>query len=248
MKSFFLALQFLTIIPIKFKNIQQKQMARAMIYFPLAGLILGIILAGENYFLLLLGFPRLATNIILVVSLIALTGGMHLDGLADTVDAFCSGKSKDEALAIMREPRIGTMGALSLISVILLKIGLLYSLGGSLKITALLLMCVFSRWSTVWAMFLSGYAREEGKAKAFIQGMNLKIFLLSLLITAALAAAIWRIEGLITLLIIAGCVYSGVKFTQEKIGGITGDTLGATVELTELLSIIILAPFSNLIG
>jgi adenosylcobinamide-GDP ribazoletransferase len=239
MSSFLLAFQFLTVIPLKVKNVDEKKLARAVVYFPLVGLFIGSVLLGINYIASVLNFPSFTSSVILVVALIAITGGMHLDGLTDTADAFLSGKSKDEMLEIMRDPHIGVMGVVSIISVILLKIGLLASLGGQLKITALLLMCLLSRWSVVLAMFLFPYARREGKAKIFIQGMSRRIFILSLIAVLLFSFAVWQIKGLIALLMAAGFVYLFGKLSERKIGGITGDTLGATIELTEVITLLI---------
>jgi len=237
MVRFLLALQFLTIVPLKIKEASEKSVAGAMIYFPLVGLLLGLVLSGINTLLLFLNLSPLSVNIILVVALTVVTGGIHLDGLSDTSDAFLSGKSRDEMLAIMRDPHIGVMGAISIISIILLKVGLLGAVAAPLKTTALLLICVLSRWSSVLAMFLFPYARKDGKAKVFIQGMNLKIFVFSLIMVLVFAFAIWRLKGLLTLLIVAGCAYLGGKFAVRKIGGITGDTLGAAIELTEIVTL-----------
>ena len=237
MSGFLLALQFLTIVPLKIKEVSEKKIAGAMIYFPFVGLLLGMALSGINTLLLILNLSPLAVNIILAVILTCLTGGMHLDGLSDTADAFLSGKTRDEMLAIMRDPHIGVMGAISIISVLLLKVGLLGAVAAPLKTTALLLACVLSRWSSVLAIFLFPYARKDGKAKAFIQGMNLKIFVLSSIMVLVFAFAIWRLKGILALLIVAGCTYLGSKFASRKIGGITGDTLGAAIELTEIVTL-----------
>lgn len=234
MDSFVLALQFLTVFPLKIKEFSEKKLASSVVFFPLIGLFLGLFLCGINQLLLMLNFSPLVLNIILTVALIIITGGMHLDGLSDTADAFFSGKPREEVLAIMRDSHIGVMGVLSLTSAMLLKIGLLFSLSAGLKTTALLLMCVLSRWSAVLAMFLFEYARKEGKAKSFIQGMNLRVFMFSLIMALILAFAIWKLKGLFALAIVAGCTYLFGRFSQRKIGGITGDTLGATIELTEI--------------
>ncbi|MCX5696121.1 MAG: adenosylcobinamide-GDP ribazoletransferase [Candidatus Omnitrophica bacterium] len=239
MSSFLLAVQFLTLIPLKIKDAGEKKIAKAAAYFPLVGLLIGLVLLGINYIISILNFPSFTSNVILVVALIALTGGMHLDGLSDTADAFLSNKPKDEMLAIMRDPHIGVMGVLSVISVILLKIGLLAALQAPLKITALLLMCLLSRWSVVAAIFLFPYARREGKAKIFMQGRTPGIFVLALISVLVFSFAIWQIKGLIALLIIAGFVYLFGRFASRKIGGITGDTLGATIELTEVITLLI---------
>lgn len=239
MTSFLLALQFLTIVPLKIKEISEKKIAGAMIYFPFVGLLLGLALSGINTLLLILNFPSLAVNVILVVALIGITGGIHMDGLSDTADAFLSGKPKDEMLVIMRDSRIGVMGAVSIVSVILLKIGLISAVPAPLKTNTLLLMCVLSRWSSVLAVFLFPYARKDGKARVFIEGMNLKIFALSLFAAIVVAFVIWRLKGILALLIVAGCVYLGGRFASRKIGGITGDTIGAGIELTEVTALFI---------
>lgn len=239
MISFLLALQFLTIVPLKIKRVSDKRIAGAMAYFPIIGLLLGLFLSAINALLLSLNFSPLATDIILVIILIIITGGMHLDGLADTSDALLSNKPKDQMLAIMRDPHIGVMGVLSLISIIILKVGLLSSISPGSKTIALLLMAVLSRWGAVWMTFIFPYAREEGKAKVFFRGINLSIFLLSLLTVSIFAFAIWRIKGLLALLVIAGSIYLGGKFICGKISGITGDTLGAAIELSEILILFI---------
>ncbi len=178
-----------------------------------------------------LNFPEFSINIILVIALVILTGGMNLDGLADTADALLSRKSKEEMLLIMRDSRIGTMGVLALISIILLKIAFL-SCGISPKAISLLLMCILSRWSLVFGMFLFPYAREEGKARIFIEGITPKIFILATIITLIPVMAIWRIKGLLVFIIIGGVNYILGKTMCKEIGGITGDTLGAAGEIT----------------
>jgi adenosylcobinamide-GDP ribazoletransferase len=235
MTSFLLALQFLTIVPLKIKEVSEKKIAGAVVYFPFVGLLLGLALSGINMLLLILNLSPLAVNIILAVTLTCLTGGMHLDGLSDTADAFLSGKSRDEMLAIMADPHIGVMGVLSVVSVMLLKVALLSAVAAPLKTTGLVLACVLSRWSSVLAMFLFPYARKDGKAGIFMRGMNLKIFALSSITAVLFAFAIWQLKGILTLLIAAGCVYLGGKFATMKIKGITGDTLGAAIELTEII-------------
>lgn len=246
MKKFLLALQFLTIIPVKIKNIKEGDLSSSVIYFPLIGLLLGLLLVGINKVLLILNFDQFIANIILVISLILLTGGIHMDGLADTADAFLSRKNKEEMLVIMRDSHIGSMGTLSLISVILLKIAFLSYPGFPSKTAPLLLMCVLSRWSMVFAMFLFPYARQEGKAKLLINGINFKIFTLSTIIALACVFSIWKIKGVLVFIIIAAASYIAGRFINRKIGGITGDTLGALSESNEiivLLSIIILIGF-----
>ena len=206
-----------------------------MLYFPVVGLLLGLVLAGINYLLLLLGFLRLSIDTILVILLVILTGGIHLDGLSDTFDAILSRKDRDEMLKIMRDSQAGVMGILSIVSAILLKISLLYSIDARLKIVSLILICTLSRWSLVFSVFLFPYARQEGKAKIFIENINSRIFIFTTLLTLFMAMAVWKIKGLLIFLTIALCAYIFGRFINKKIGGITGDTLGATNELIELI-------------
>ncbi len=239
MSSFLLAIQFLTILPLGAKKFSQANLARALIYFPVVGLFLGAILAGLNICLSSLGISALAVNIILVIVLVMLTRGIHLDGLADTADAFLSAKGKKEMLEIMRDPHIGVMGVLSLISIILLKIGLLSSVGAAVKPSALMLMCILGRWSAVLSIYSFPYARQEGKAKLFIEGMTLKIFIISSIMVILCAYIALNIAGLVVLLIISGCAYIIGRFICKKIDGMTGDTLGAVIELTEVITLFV---------
>ncbi len=237
MKKFLLALQFLTIIPIKVKSVDDKEIADSLIYFPIAGLFIGLALTGINGLLGFLNFPRLATDAILIVSLIAITGGMHLDGLADTSDALLSVRNKDEMLQIMRDPHIGVMGVIGIISILLLKIAFLFSLDPALVPAGLVLICVLSRWSLVLALFLFPYARQEGKAKVFSEGINSKIFILATIIVFVCALVTAGLKGLLILGIITLCACLINKLIIKKIGGITGDTLGASVEINETLTL-----------
>jgi adenosylcobinamide-GDP ribazoletransferase len=237
MDSFLLAIQFLTILPIRIKQASEQKIANSMVYFPIVGLFLGLFLWLINFFLGILNFSSIAINIILAVFLITITGGLHLDGLCDTADAFLSRKPKEEMLKIMRDPHVGVMGVLSLMCIILLKIGLLCSISAPVKTQALLLMCILSRWSAVLMMFLFPYARQEGKAKTFISLMNKKIFILSTILAFSLAFLVGQINGLIISSIIAVFVYLFGKFVSKKINGITGDTLGATIELSEVITL-----------
>lgn len=235
--NFLSAMQFLTTIPIPVinKQINEKRLSNAVVYFPLVGLLLGLILAGTNNLLSFLGFQESVTNIILVISLIILTGALHLDGLSDTFDALLSGKDKEEMLKIMRDPHIGVMGVISIISILLLKISFLSSINPQFKNTALVLTCLLSRWGLIMPMVLFPYARKEGKTKVFIQNISLNKFFASTIIALCGVIIIWQIKGILVLIITAICVYIINCFLNKKLGGITGDTLGAVNEITEIL-------------
>ena len=237
MKIFLVALQFLTIIPVRIKHVEEEDILKSVVYFPLVGLLLGLILTGFGKFLYFLNFEEFFINIILVIFLIALTGGLHLDGLADTVDAFLSRKNKLDMLKIMRDSHIGAMGVLGIISIVLLKISFLSSISSSLKMNALVLMCILSRWALVFSMFLFPYARQEGKAKMFIHGTNLKTFIISTIITLFCVILFCKLESLAIIAVIMPITYIIGRFITNRIGGITGDTLGASNELIEVITL-----------
>lgn len=234
-RNFLFALQFLTIIPVKISHIEKTKLSNSLIFFPLVGLLLGLILAGVNSILPILSFGQFPINVILIILLIVLTGGIHLDGLADTVDALLSRKDKEEMLRIMRDSHIGAMGVLSLVCIIILKIALLSSVSMPLKTITLLLMCTLSRWALVLPMFLFPYARNEGKAKVFIQGINLKILFSTTIITLSIVVLVWQLKGLLIFGLTAMSSYIIGRFINNKIGGITGDALGTMNELIELI-------------
>ena len=240
MKRLLLALQFLTIIPVRVKRVTNKDLPGSAAYFPVIGLLIGCVLAGAIIFGKYINFPDIGLSAIIAVLLAILTGGIHLDGLADLFDAIGSRKNREEMLAIMREPRIGTMGAIAIAGSLLLKTTLFLSLAAPLQIEPVILMCVISRWAMVFLMYRFHYAREEGKAKAFLEGMNTRIFAIATAFTLILSLAIGQIQGLAALGICALVMYFGGKYLSKRLGGITGDVLGAANEITEILCLIII--------
>lgn len=234
MAAFLLALQFLTIIPLKVKAVTERKISCSLIFFPVVGLLLGLVLAGLNNLLGGLGFNPLTISIVLVVALIILTGGIHLDGLADTADAFLSRRPRQEMLDVMRDSRTGALGVLALISVILLKIAFLFSINRNWILVSLVLICLLSRWSLVLSAFLFPYARREGKAKAYIEGANFRIFISATII--CLICVIWlaKLAGLILMFAAAAVAWGVNRYIAKRIQGVTGDTLGAVNEIIEV--------------
>lgn len=234
-KSLLYALQFLTVIPVKAGEPDDRKVKAAIIYFPIIGSLIGLVLAVAAKLLSFLNLGQLCINTMLLILLAFLTGGLHLDGLADTFDGIAGGKGKDEMLRIMRDPHIGTMGALSIFLTVILEIALLSELDINLKIQALLLMCLLSRWSMVMAMFLFPYARQEGKALVFFKNTDFGNFAFTSVITLFLVAAIWQLKGLLIFAVAASCTYIVGKFISSKVGGLTGDTLGAVNEIAQII-------------
>ncbi len=238
MTGFLLALQFLTVVPVKIPGtVASSRFGGSVAYFPVVGFFLGCLLICADGLLSAFFLNPFLVNVILVILLMILTGGLHIDGLADTFDALCSGKKREEMLLIMRDSRIGTMGVVAIVSVILLKLALLSSLGSDGKWPALILMCVLGRYSFAWNLKSFPYAREEGKAKIFFDGMDNKIFLAATFISLIFSIAFCGTRGAgIFLTTVVFILWAG-KFIAGKIGGMTGDTLGAVGELTEVFTL-----------
>lgn len=246
MKEVLLAVQFLTTIPVKIKQVSARELADSASFFPVAGLLLGAAAAAACWYLDRTGLGAIASSAITVTLLIFLTGGMHLDGLADASDALFSGKTKEEMLVIMRDSRIGTMGVLGIIMAILLKIVLLGSIAPAARPAALIAMCVMGRWAMVFSMKLAPYARIDGKAKPFIEGFNTKIFYTATAIALISVIALVRIDGAIVFGAVTACAYAATRFIKRRIGGITGDTLGATEELCEIAALLCLCAIGRM--
>lgn len=240
-QNFISALQFLTIIRLNHKTEdEQTRLAQSLVYFPLVGIVLGAVLAGVNQLLTHLSLEPLLVNVILVTLLIIFTGGLHLDGLADTFDALLSRKPREQMLEVMRDAHIGTMGVLSLVVMILWKLALLYSLPPQMVNLSLIFMSCFSRYAMVLAIFTFPYARQEGKARVFISGANSWLLIGATAITLLAAFGAFGLKGEIILLAVSLAALWWGRFLTCKLGGLTGDTLGALNELSEVLTLLMI--------
>ncbi len=241
MKDFLQALSFLTILPLgQGLSVEGKLLARSMAFFPLVGLVIGLILV-VCYFLLLFLLPR-AFVLWLEIGLLALlTRGLHLDGLADTVDGLASGGSKERILEVMRDSRIGAFGVISLIFLIGGKYLALDQISNASIPYALILMAVMGRNSMVLVCFRSPYARPgEGLAKPFTENLGYRETALSLATAFGIALLAMGVKGI---LVFSGIVLFSLGyrfFFIKKLEGVTGDVLGGANELSELLSLILL--------
>lgn len=234
MKKFLIALQFLTIFPVRIPGrIKEEEAAASLAYFPLIGLIIGLILAAISQ---ASGFlPPAVIISIIIASLIMLTGGLHLDGFADTCDGLYAGRTKESSLEIMRDPHIGTMGAAAIAVLFLFKFTVLLNIPEENLWKALIIAPVFAKNWLVLACYKSKYAREEGKAKLFIEKAKLKNVITASLISLAVILALGQIKGVTACLISSFFLFLFVSYIKKRIGGMTGDMIGAVHEAAEVL-------------
>ena len=237
MKSFMAALSFLTIIPVPRRWADSAgRLESGFIYFPPVGLLLGVLTAllfKASYCLL----PLLPACVLAVIFMVAVSGGLHMDGLADTADGFFSARPRERILEIMKDSRIGTMGVIAVVSVLILKIALLASVPPRFIWGTLLLMPLAGRSAILIQMALLSYVRAEtgGIASVFNHrsARGAAFGGAVLLLISGWFIADWRglVAGFAALFLAAA--FSG--YVYRKIGGYTGDTLGAGCELIELV-------------
>lgn len=232
-KRFLIALQFLTILPVRVKPAPKKEdFGASLLYFPLAGLLIGIVLSLTAS--LLSSLPdNLKAVIVLIVSIVV-TGGIHLDGFADTCDGFYGNNSRERILEIMRDSHIGTMGVVGVVSILLLKFSLIANFPEALLGKVLILMAVFSRWAQVLACYSASYSRESGKAKYFIKYATRKELVIGFFCTLALFCLFLKLKGFILFFVSVLSVLLFLQYIKKRIKGMTGDTIGALSELAEV--------------
>ncbi len=238
MKGLMLLFQFMTRLPVPGKHeYDADEMGRSFKFFPIVGMVIGVILWGAYLVLSNYISNRYALALLVILLEVVLTGGLHLDGLADTFDGIFSYRSKHRMLEIMRDSRLGANGALALIIGFLLKIFLLVEVGFSV----LLIMPVIARLNSVVNAGVAKYARPTGMGKALVANTNAAGVAVATLLTAGFTLGVApALEGNIMgwLLTIPVAMILGAYFAklmERKIGGITGDTMGAVVELTEVV-------------
>jgi len=163
MTRFFLAWQFLTVLPgWRFKGeADPRLLGPSMACYPLIGLLLGLVLWISFWFLVWV-FPKSLADGLLLLLLVLLTGAFHLDGLADTLDGLAHGRTPEERMQIMKDHRVGAFGVIGLILILGIKFLALNSLTGQTAIQGLVAALALSRYSMVQMLYRSPYARKEG--------------------------------------------------------------------------------------
>jgi len=240
-KDFLRALSFLTILPVRQIPLsEERELARSMAFFPLVGLIIGLLSAIGNY-LLSLVLPQSLTLWFTLGLVSLLTRGLHLDGFADTMDGLASGGSKERILEVMRDSRIGAFGVMSLILLFGAKYLALDQISNPSIHYSLILMIVMGRNSMVLVCFRSPYARPgEGLGKPFTENLSPREMAFSLASAIGISLLIMNVKGILVFLGV--CLFSLAYrlFFIKKMGGVTGDILGAANELAELLCLLLL--------
>ena len=249
MASLILMIQFMTRYPLPGAiPFTARHFVEGMKWMPLVGLFIGLPAAlAVLLFSSLLGAELSA--LAAVVLLIVVTGGLHLDGIGDTADGLFSCRPREEMLAIMRDSTLGANGVIAIVLTILIKYVLLAGLPASVAAVALLAAPLSSRMALTWHAATAQYSRAEPGLGEFVnqvgfsQARSASLIALALLIPLLLFLQMsWPLYLLLLGAIFVGAILIAVLFARtlvQKVGGITGDTIGATIELCELCTLLI---------
>lgn len=244
MRLFFATLSFMSRLPVPQRwsqGLDLDRYAGGVLTFPFVGLVLGL-LSGLVFMVVhaWCGLPLAAFFTVLALAL--LTGGFHLDGLADTCDGVFSARRRERMLEIMRDSRLGTHGGLALIFVLLAKVLTISELAlrGTPMLAVIASACIAGRAASVLMMYRHRYAREEGLGNLFIGKISFRQTWLTLVIAGALVTALLGVHGLRALLVAFIGVFILGLMLKRTLGGQTGDTLGAAIELGEVIFLLAL--------
>jgi adenosylcobinamide-GDP ribazoletransferase len=230
------ALRFLTILPIPgLPPMSEGGIGRAIAFFPLAGAMIGALLVGLGLAAGAL-WGASVRAVVLVVAWGAITAGLHLDGLSDTFDAVMSWRPRERKLEIMKDSRIGAMGALALIAVLALKVAWLGAAGDG-WLRAVWLAPILGRWADIYGIFWFPPAREGGLGRDFQSQVHLADFVFASGATLLLALALGGTHGLVALALVWLVSQLLAMWWTRDLGGLTGDTYGALCEIGEAVAL-----------
>jgi adenosylcobinamide-GDP ribazoletransferase len=231
LKAFLIALSTLTPLPVSPKKWKESDLKTSVAYYPLVGALLGFLLLLTAKIHLAHELKALVLLLIWVVG----TAAFHLDGLGDCCDGFFGGETPEDRRRIMKDPSIGTYGLTAITLAILFKYTLLsyfLSEGGGWK--WLLLIPLAARWAVTLSCVLFKAPPGSQGLSSQVVGLPLLGFAIPTLLSLAAAIALLKLQGLLAFLVAALIAVGLGYLSQNKIKGLTGDGLGATIELSEV--------------
>ncbi|MDX2502951.1 MAG: adenosylcobinamide-GDP ribazoletransferase [Gammaproteobacteria bacterium] len=240
LRLFYIAVHFLTRIPLPLKgDVRQQEIAQSIVYYPLVGALLGVIffLISQMIVFMSSDFSNNVLAAILLTVWVLITGGLHLDGLADSADAWIGGlNNRERTLEIMKDPYCGPIAVAVIVLLLLLKWTALSYLLKTDNAAFLIAVPMLSR-SLILILFMTTlYVRDSGLGSAFFEYLPNEKLLWSVLIISAISYLI--LGSFFSLLLVAITVIVLRAMMIKRIGGMTGDTLGATVEITEAVALL----------
>ncbi len=250
MKRFLNALRFLTIIPVPgMKHADLSSAGKSAAFFPIVGLIIGGLLTAAACLSALVWSSAAQAASVTAVWVI-ITGGLHLDGLADLADGLGGGWDRESRLKIMKDSLIGTYGALAIVIMLLMKAVLLYEIsscavGGRRFYTVLILTPVVGRFCMVLSIRIFKTAKTEGFGYIFKSSVRTIDAAAAAVITALLLFAAWGFAGFIVMAAAVLFMLAAARWISLGIGGLNGDSYGAICELSELFCLLLISSLSS---
>ncbi len=268
--SFLAAFRFLTVIPLPVRReATGEQVGRSLVYFPLVGLLIGLLLAGINWVLRLF-VPDAIVNALLIVAMVLVSGALHIDGFIDTCDGLAGNKPPEERWKVMKDSRAGAFGIVGAVVLLLVKYAALSSVPVHLMAATLVLMPVISRWAMVCAITAYPYALESGLGTVFKRAAKGWMLVITTVFTLAVGFLLmwWAIaphyvsadgtpatislipwveatHRFVTALVIVAVAWLATVLLgghlRRKFAGLTGDSYGAVNEVVVLATVAVLA-------
>lgn len=229
-----LAFQFMTRIPIRGLPHRPGALARAAKFFPIVGLVIGLIASGIYHFLMPYVSRPISATVVLSY-LVVITGALHEDGLADSADGFVGGWSKEQVLEIMHDSRIGTYGAIAIALSLLWRFVLITNVAPARLPATLIAASVLARWTSLPLGFFLPYARSGDGLGGYIAGrLPLSSFLWGTVFALLSVGAVLRRASLWPWLITLAITATTAFYFRRRIQGVTGDCFGAVNQVTEI--------------
>ncbi|WP_445179222.1 adenosylcobinamide-GDP ribazoletransferase [Pseudomonas sp. McL0111] len=234
MLPLWIALQFLSSLPIRLPGMPApEQLGRSLLFYPLVGLLFGVILWALN--LLLSGAPLLLHAALLLTVWVLLSGALHLDGLADSADAWLGGfGDRERTLTIMKDPRSGPIAVVTLALVLLLKFTALVALIEQQQGLALIIVPLIGRAALLAVFLTTPYVRPGGLGQALADHLPRKAGWRVLAFSALGCLLIAGFQAMVALVVAFGVFVWLRQVMVRRLGGTTGDTAGALLELLEV--------------
>jgi adenosylcobinamide-GDP ribazoletransferase len=241
MLPFWIALQFLSSLPIRLPGMPApEEMGRSLLFYPLVGLLFGGILWASNW--LLQGTPLLLHAALLLTIWVLLSGALHLDGLADSADAWLGGfGDRERTLTIMKDPRSGPIAVVTLVLVLLLKFAALLALIEQQQAVALVIVPVIGRAALLGLFLTTPYVRAGGLGQALAEHLPRSVGVQVLAVSALACGLVAGVSGVFAVVLAALVFFWLRQVMLRRLGGTTGDTAGALLELLEMVVLVGLA-------
>ena len=241
MLPFWIALQFLSSLPVRLPGMPAPQeLGRSLLFYPLVGLLFGGILWGLNW--LMLGAPLLLHAALLLTVWVLLSGALHLDGLADSADAWLGGfGDRERTLTIMKDPRSGPIAVVTLVLVLLLKFAALLALIEQQHAVALIIVPLLGRSALLGLFLTTPYVRAGGLGQALADHLPRSAGKQVLAVSGLACVLIAGLSGFFAV-VLAVVLFAWLRQVMlRRLGGTTGDTAGALLELLEVAMLVGLA-------